>query len=114
MQVIEVCFRKGYTAVKIRVLEANAYNENHTHPTPHSHLLLFGLLGLVIVEDLLLLIQLLESSTMGKRREVENPALKQQNQKTCTSFQMANRSYSSSKVSTSGWQECMVGVKYTS
>ena len=88
-------------------------NENHTHPIRHSHLFLFGLLCFVIVEDLLLLIQLLESSTIGKRRNEEKAALKQQareNNPAC--FKMVNRSYSSSKVSTSGWQECMVGVKH--
>ena len=56
---------------KVRVLEPHVHNENHTHPIPQSHLLLFDLLHHVIVEHLLLLIQLFESSTMGKRRNEE-------------------------------------------
>ena len=92
-------------------MEPNVYNENHTHPTPHSHLPLFGLLCLVIVEDLLLLVPLLESFTMGKRRNEEKATCFETiYKKNLTSFKMVNRSYSSSKVSTSGWQECMVGV----
>ena len=69
-----------HLGTKTPVWAPNVLEEN-LNSTPHSHLLLFGLLCLVIVEDLFLLIQLLESSTTGKRRNKGKAALKQQTRK---------------------------------